>query len=356
MSRSGSSEPRIGLIGNLENRRIQDFAETCESLGFPRPKCVSYQEILTNDSILDALAEHTVRIDSPGENAEVTRQLIALGKGPKDVQLEFGEIAFEPEYHQGFCKVMDRVKEKGLTCLNAPDDIKTMFDKWACHQLFLSNGVRRPKSELAPSSFQELRAGRAKSGRLFLKPLHGSSASGVCALRWSGDRQVMYAPLRIVEHSLINSLRMQKYETEHEVAFILDRLLAKGMIAEEWIPKWSLEGGVVDVRVLVVQGKARHRIGRQSQHPMTNLHLGNKRCEENRLVESLGPERWNQALELAEKAAACFPRSASAGVDILLDTSGGAWVGEINAFGDLLPGLLHQGETAYEALAQVLCA
>jgi hypothetical protein len=162
----------------------------------------------------------------------------------------------------------------------------------------------------------------------------------------------MIAPLRIVDGALVNSLRLTTYQRWSDIELILGQLLPQGMIAEQWIPKLALDGGVLDLRVLVIAGRARHRVVRQSLGPMTNLHLGNSRGDEAALRAHLGEDRWAEALGLAERAAACFPGCLYAGVDILLDSAGKAWVGEINAFGDLLPGLTHQGESAYSAIAE----
>jgi len=66
----------------------------------------------------------------------------------------------------------------------------------------------------------------------------------------------------------------------------------------------------------------------------------------------MGQTKLESAFRLAEQAAACFPDSLYAGVDILLDTRQRALVGEINAFGDLLPRLTHGGDSAYTAIAK----
>jgi glutathione synthase/RimK-type ligase-like ATP-grasp enzyme len=104
------------------------------------------------------------------------------------------------------------------------------------------------------------------------------------------------------------------------------------------------------VRVLTIAGKARHTVIRTSSHIITNLHLGNRRGDMNEFIGSLGAGKLNEIKELAEKAAACFPASLYMGIDILLTANlRKTVVLEINAFGDLLPGLLHEGETCYEA-------
>lgn len=352
-----ASKPRLGLIGNPENRRIRDFQEAVEALGFPRPPCLAYAELLTPDA-LDHFDVDLLRIDSPGENESVARALITRGGGPGHPEQEFGEISFLREYHRGFCEVLELIEQRGISCLNAPRDIAVMFDKWECHQRFVKHDVARPSAELAPANFAEFFAYlRSKScGRRFLKPLHGSSASGVCALRWTPDRQQLIAPFRIQsrggEPILINSLNVRTYSSLADIELILRLLLPQGMICEEWIPKLTLPGGAVDLRVLVLAGEARHWVVRQSRHPMTNLHLGNQRGDAAVLENCIGSPKLEAAFRLAEQAAARFPDSLYAGVDILLDTQHRALVGEINAFGDLLPRLLHRGESAYTAIAK----
>jgi hypothetical protein len=352
-----ASNPRLGLIGNPENRRIQDFRQAAVASGWAEPACLSYGELLRDKDALTRLEADLLRIDSPGENSAVAQALIVLGGGPADVVLEFGEIGFLREYHQGFCQVLRQIETSGIPCLNAPADIRRMFDKWECHQLFEQRQIARPPSRLAPVEFSVLREQmRAQeNGRVFLKPLHGSSASGVCALRWTRKHQQLIAPLQVQSvngrAALVNSLEVRTYTSWADLELILGRLLPQGMICEKWIPKLTLPEGAVDLRVLVIEGEARHWVIRQSRQPMTNLHLGNQRGNEAELLAAMGTEDLAAAFRLAESAAACFPASLYAGVDILLDSRHQAYVGEINAFGDLLPRLVHRGESAYAAIA-----
>jgi glutathione synthase/RimK-type ligase-like ATP-grasp enzyme len=353
-----ASNPRLGLIGNPENRRIRDFQEAAVALGLPRPACLAYEEILREPESLTRFPADLLRIDSPGENETVAKALIARGGGPAQSNLSFGEINYLREYHRGFCEVLELIEQTRIPCLNSPRDIAVMFDKWACHQKFLKHEVPRPPATLAPENFPALlNAMRSRrSGQVFLKPLHGSSASGVCALRWTPQRQQLIAPFRIQskrgEPILVNSLRVSTYTSMADIEHVLGLLLPQGMICEQWIPKLTLPDGNVDLRVLVIAGEARHWVVRQSRHPMTNLHLGNQRGDAAALQEFIGPEKFEAAFRVAEKAAACFPESLYAGVDVLLDSHERALVGEINAFGDLLPRLTHRGESAYTAIAK----
>lgn len=287
-----------------------------------------------------------LRLDSPGEHAELASYLIHLGGGPSTT-LEHGEVAYLREFHQGYLGLLERIAEWRLPSLNAPEQIAVMFDKWRCHERWRAADLARPEASLAPSSFAEWECQRTKHGRVFLKPLHGSSGSGVCALRWSDTQQQMFSPIRLVKGKLFNSLSVQRYDSWEAIADILSRLLSMGMIAETWVPKRTVPEGVIDVRVLVIEGEARHHVVRQSRSPMTNLHLGNRRATSDGLDSELA-----QAKVLAERAAACFPDCVYAGVDVLLDVRGRPCIGEINAFGDLLPGLKHRGEDTYQAIAR----
>jgi hypothetical protein len=54
----------------------------------------------------------------------------------------------------------------------------------------------------------------------------------------------------------------------------------------------------------------------------------------------LAGDRWAAALEISERAAACFPGTLCVGVDLLPAVGWRRFaVGEVNAFGDLLPRL-----------------
>jgi hypothetical protein len=102
------------------------------------------------------------------------------------------------------------------------------------------------------------------------------------------------------------------------------------------------------------------RLGKNT--PITNLHLGNPRGDEGALLAAIGAEAWEDAKAACERAAAVFPGSLYAGVDVLVRPRAAELevarpargraphaILEINAFGDLLPGVRHSGDDTYEA-------
>jgi hypothetical protein len=202
--------------------------------------------------------------------------------------------------------------------------------------------------------------------RVFVKLAHGSSASGVLAVETAGPLRVRAATS--VEHDgrgrLFNSLRVRRYDTEREVAAIVDALAPDGLHVERWLPKATQRGRAADLRVVVVAGRATHAVVRTSPSPMTNLHLGGARGDlgEVRAAVAAAGGSWSEALAVCERAAARFPGTLCVGVDLL---PAAGWrrfaVGEVNAFGDLLPRLSGlpgsgaEGRDTYAAQVAAVC-
>lgn len=189
-----------------------------------------------------------------------------------------------------------------------------------------------------------LLAGPGGMRRAFVKLAHGSSASGVLAVEMAGPGRVCARTSveRTPDGRLFNSLRVRRYATEVEVAALVDALAPDGVHIERWLPKATQHGRAADLRVVVVGGRATHAVVRTSRSPMTNLHLGGARGDlaAARAATEAAGASWADVLGLAERAARCFPGTLCVGVDVL---PGAGWrrfaVGEVNAFGDLLPRL-----------------
>jgi D-alanine-D-alanine ligase-like ATP-grasp enzyme len=83
---------------------------------------------------------------------------------------------------------------------------------------------------------------------------------------------------------------------------------------------------------------------------MTNLHLGSQRGDWAALAAALGPPTVARLEDLCRRAAAAFPQSLYAGLDVLIEPHGARLaILEANAFGDLLPGISHAGMDTYSA-------
>ncbi|WP_433360502.1 STM4014 family protein [Streptosporangium sp. CA-115845] len=329
----------LAVVGTPGERRVTMFAGACVRQGLREPAVLPWTSVLRGAEIRIE-PETLVRIDSPGEDAE-TDELLRGGGEPSRVG---GGARWHAAFVAGAARVREAVGQApGAVLLADVDDISVMFDKRRCHARLSAAGVPVPPALPGPiRGYAELRErmGEARWGRVFVKPAHGSSASGVVALHASGDRVRAMTSAELTSEGLRNSLRVRCYEDESDLAAIVDLLAGDGLHVERWFPKASLGGRAIDLRVVVVDGTPTHAVVRAGRGPMTNLHLGGTRGDLGTVTAMLGPELWARALEVCARAAACFPGSLAVGVDLMAGTD---WrslaVAEVNAFGDLLPRL-----------------
>ncbi|MFD7676714.1 MULTISPECIES: STM4014 family protein [unclassified Streptomyces] len=336
-----SDKPRVPLkwavVANGENRRVDLFATAAENAGCGTPRVVEWLDVL-RDGGHDFADDEWVRLDSPGENAEVDRLL----RGTDDPTRVEGSA----RWYTGF---LDGVRSlRGGRRLDDPVDLAVLFDKRQCHARLEAAGVPVPPSPTSGvrrpvESWSDVRVLMQEAGlrRAFVKLAHGSSASGVLAVETSttGRIRATTSVERTADGGLHNSLRIRRYTDEAEIAAIVDTLAPDGLHIERWLPKASLGDRSADLRVVVVAGRATHAVVRTSRSPLTNLHLGGARGDL-AAVRALAGDRWAQALDISERAAACFPDTLCVGVDLLPAIGWRRFtVGEVNAFGDLLPRL-----------------
>ncbi|MDF6017507.1 STM4014 family protein [Streptomyces sp. JH34] len=347
MSPSASSgRPRLAVVGIPANRRVGLFQDAVRAAGLPAARTVSWLEVLRGEAAF--LPGETVRIDSPGEDAEVDT-LLRGGGDPTRVE---GSARWYARFTSAVQEVARAAAVAGATLLDDPRDIAVMFDKRLCHAALDTAGVPVPDSPTSGPDAGPVRGwtdvrrlmSEHRMPRVFVKPAHGSSASGVLALETAGPGRIRAATSveRDEEGRLFNSLRVRRCTTEREVAALVDALAPDGLHLERWLPKASQRGRVADLRVVVVAGRATHAVVRTSRSPMTNLHLGGSRGDLDGVraaVEAAGGS-WSAALAVCEQAAACFADTLCVGVDLLPATGWRRFaVGEVNAFGDLLPRL-----------------
>ncbi|GAA3242626.1 STM4014 family protein [Dactylosporangium siamense] len=430
----------VTVVGVPGHRRVRLFRDAAVAAGLPEPAVVSWRDVCAGDFDLDAGGTGDgrawVRLESPGEDAEIDRLLRGAA-----VPAAHGEIVGLAAWHRGLVAAARRVEARGVPLLTAVDELDVMFDKRRCHALLRSRGVAVPEA-FAAGGYEEIRDRGREQGwrRVFVKPPHGSSASGVVALAFGGERGggrvSAYTSAVLDGDRLYNELRVRHHTDERTVATIIDRLAAESRVlpavsgalpaergalhvergvlpavsgilpaergglpavsgalhvergalpavngalhvergvlpavsgalpvergvlpaergalhVERWLPKASHDGLTFDLRVLVVAGRVSHVVVRTGRSPMTNLHLGNARGDLAGVRAAVGEEHWAAAMRTCEAAAACFPGSLHAGVDLMFARDHRTHaVAEVNAFGDLLPGLLAGGHDTYAA-------
>ncbi|MFJ1925004.1 STM4014 family protein [Streptomyces sp. NPDC088131] len=347
MSRSvNSAPPRFAVVGNPGNRRVGLFQQAVRAAGLPPARVVSWLDVLDGAAVF--LPGETVRVDSPGEDAEVERAL----RGVEDPTRVEGSSRWYARFTSAVREVARAVAGAGAVLLDDPEELAVLFDKRLCHGVLAAAGVPVPASPTSgPAAapvrgWADVRGLMAERGmpRVFVKLAHGSSASGVLAVETAGPGRVRATTSveRDGSGRLHNSLRVRRLTTEGEVAAIVDALAPDGLHVERWLPKASQRGRAADLRVVVVDGRATHAVVRTSRSPMTNLHLGGARgdLDEARAAVAAAGGSWRAALAVCERAGDAFPDTLCVGVDLLPSTGWRRFaVGEVNAFGDLLPRL-----------------
>ncbi len=370
--RSDAPEPgRIVVVGHPGHKRVLGFQAALAGRGLPPAEVVAWRDLLSGRADLGKGA--LVRLDSPGQDFDVEKLLLAAGAAVEETEdteadflsayealrLEFerGRLLYPRQWYRGFRETLRRLAAiTDVRWLSHPDEVVTLFDKRRCHHVLTTAGVPVPRGLGPARSFAELWARMEETGcrRVFVKLACGSSAAGVVAFRTDGRRleAITTAEMERREGAvfLYNSRRIRRYVAAAEVELLLDTLCREGVQVEEWIPKAGFAGQAFDLRVLVIGGEVRHIVPRLSRQPMTNLHLLNQRGDVAAVRKAVPAEQWESALQTCRRAAALFPRCQHVGVDLLFTPSFRRHaVLEINAFGDLLNGVCWNGMSTYAA-------
>lgn len=346
---------RLAVVGNPDNRRVALFGAAVERAGLPAPAVYPWRDVLLSGRVPGPGT--LVRIDSPGEDADVDRLLRELGGDAGAAVADHGEIVGTAAAFAGLREALGRVAAGGGTLLNQPADVLTMTAKPRCHAVLAAAGVPVPAALGPVHGYGSLRAAMdlAGSSRVFVKPAYGSSASGVLALAADGRRIMAVTSVELSGGRIFNNLRVRRYDDEASIAAIVDRLAPDGLHVERWFPKASLGDRVLDLRVVVIAGEPRHVVVRTSRSPMTNLHLGNARGDVAAVRAAAGERAWAAAMSTCVRAARCFPLTLHVGVDLMFRAGWrGHAVAEVNAFGDLLPGVLSDRLDTYGAQVAAL--
>ncbi|MEM9982450.1 MAG: STM4014 family protein [Bacteroidota bacterium] len=367
------------IIGHPSERRVQFFYEAAQKYNCTC-QIVPYQSLLTKKDHLERyLRPNTcLRIESFGEDFEVYKQLLVWGaeataqepfthieaQAAQQLPFDRGRIRYLRQFYWGFSLFLMYI-EKTLEAfprvklINTPASIQLSFDKLRCQQYLTAQGLPTPTHLGQVKSYDHLQAllDDTAYARVFLKPSHSSSASGIMAYRRQGYKEQLITPIELVGKAttakLYNHLKVRSYQHHEEIKTIVDKMAQEYLFAEQWLPKASIDKGAFDLRVVVIDGQPYQTVARISPHPITNLHLGNQRAVPAEIKAVIGEDRWEALRQLAAQAVGTIEGAYCMGADILLDaTHKKMRVLELNAFGDLLPNLHWQGENTYETIVK----
>ena len=355
------------LIGNPENRRVTSFQEALVEQGQPPAKVVSWLDVIHRPEVLERLPREPaiVRIDSAGENFAVEQALLTLGfEGARrdgastihprrvtELQHDHGRILCPRQHHHGFLVVLARLRalfanRPDWRVLNPPDSIAELFDKRLTSRRYEALGIPVPPRLDGVNGLDALRAQPARS--IFVKVTCGSSASCLALYRRSrSGAEEIITTIEMARTGWYNTLRVRRYRDEARIRAVLEFLLGEGSIVEAEVPKARLGRDLFDCRVVVIAGEPVFTVVRQSELPITNLHLGGRRGDPDALRAAALPDVIATAMESCRKVWRAH-RSFTIGVDLMYEVGfAGHRIIEANAFGDLLPNLTSGGLSVY---------
>ena len=353
----------LTLLATQGSKRVRLMQAARAQLRLPPAQVLEWRDWLAQPALLEAALRQPgwLKIEPPGDDPAAHLLLLQAGcrllERPPVAAPAHGELLAMDAWFAGFTAAMatlaTQLAELPQTrVVNAPAEISLMTDKLACQRHLAAHGVPIPALLGAVESYDHLQSllHAHDIDRVYLKPRYGSSASGVVAYRRNkaGQQQATTsATLHRTEGitRLMNSKRMARYESEHDIAALVDALAAQQLYAEAWLNKPRCGDSHYDLRVVTLAGQPAHRVARIGKQMMTNLHLDNRRGDAAGLLNAADLA----ALEASSaQAARAFPHSHVTGYDLVV-RQGQARVLEANAFGDLLPGLLWQGIDTYTA-------
>lgn len=355
------SRPRYVAIANPDGLRWRAYA--AELLAFwrqrdaePEVEVIPWDEVTARDGCLDGLTAFdrpaVVRLESPGRDWAVTRQLLAAGaRAWPEESADW--LALPPRkgwqvrpglLYAGFCRVLHGLRRSfdarpQLTPTACPLAVAELFDKRATSARLAAAGVPVPPSLDPPATPAELiEAVRARRfAPAYVKLNTGSSASAIAVLHTHPEPRAV-ATLTCIGDEYYSTRKLARHAGVSLQA-LLAFLLREGACVQRGLRMTQVDGQNCDVRVVVVRGEPAFTVFRVAPGPMTNLHLGGRRGDPARCRAALTPRAWLDGLDACVAAAALY-RSAMVGVDLLFEAGSlRPFVLEVNAFGDFFPNL-----------------
>lgn len=309
---------KLIIIGEKQTKRNEYMTRAANGLGVC---CETMQwDSLHNEEAIARLKGAVVKLDPPSFST------VYLSKMRQKLS--------------AYREALQMLKQAHCRFLNAPDAIWMLLDKKTTKARLMEQGlcVTQMFFEEVDNTEQLLDLMRKKRCySVFIKPRYFSGAAGVAAVRAHPARHSMTldASCYLENGELINSKRLFHLTDNAQIHLLLDKLLSLDCVVERWHPKADCFGKSYDLRAVFQFGGLAHIVVRQSNGPITNLHLNNQALP----VSKLGlPGPIMQAVEeLCREAVALFSGLHMAGVDILLDKGSlRPRIIEMNGQGDLI--------------------
>lgn len=352
------------IIGSGSDTRVQKFQHALAAAGLAPARVVAYTEDWQT-VLPEWLTPSTfLRIEAPNRLADV-RCLMKKGfNGATSAgltaycdalvdnsTLENGEFFAPHQFYFGLKSKLQQlyelIQQKPIAgTMNHIPDVVTFFDKQHCHQQLNNHGIPLPSALYDVSSYNDLRE-KMREGDLnnvFIKTRFGSGASGIIALKTNGSKVQSLTTVEQANGRLYNTRNLQRCANEVDVGALIDRLCQWGVQCESWVPKATIKEKQSDCRILLVDGAPDFIVLRKSKTPITNLHLMNERAKIDELIVRAGNDTWQRVLNTCDKIAGIFPKSFQIALDITVHRNlRNHSVLELNAFGDFLQNIKHQG-------------
>lgn len=366
--------PELLIVGPTDSCRVKSFAETAHRMGAPSVSIVTYVDLIRGNYKPPSPGT-LIRLESPGGCLQTTRVLLKAGisamEADRGVPISAaeidllddsrGEMLHPRQWFLGFREVLNNLNATwdglDLSWMSTTQSILTMFDKLACLQLWSQANLPIPRQYPEAITYSHIRrAIPDRHSRIFVKLRYGYSAMGAVALEWRGDQvraiTTMETDWANGRPRLFLTKRPRQLRREFEIAWLIDTLGMEQIVVEDWLPKARWAGRPYDLRVLMINGEVHHVVGRANASPFTNLNLGALRMSREVVQQQIG-DRWPELNSLCESAITVLPEAKMLGLDVLVGPGCRSFkLLEANAFGDYLPGLLHQGQTTYETQLQ----
>ncbi len=370
---------QIGLLGSPGTKRTLYLQQALEQAGI-QPLFMDWKDFAAIRETLLKRSEGKllIKVDPPSWDSCRLHKLDDLAA----------------EYRQRLGELAQTGRSGRITYLNPPDMIEMLLDKRSCKRALVKAGLPvteelpglqdgedgeadTPKGQpgVLPAAFagkngqsHSMPASSCLADRLlermraagifqvFLKPVWGSGAAGVSALRWqpaTGQMVLYTCSLLQGEHDLVNTKRLRCFHDPAIILPFLEEILGLGCIVERWYAKMEYRGFSCDLRAVVQDGRVDFLVARLSKGPITNLHLNNHPLSAEELDLPAGV--MDSVHTVCIDAMKPFPGLRSAGIDLLLEKGSlRPRIIEMNGQGDLMYQDIYQKNTIYRHQAEMM--